>query len=120
MAKYCVKCLSVGKRVKSFSKTRLCEEHRVERLREKNLFELPLKTLWKSLYGRCYNKSWTLYRTYGEKGFTMCEEWRTDPTSFFKWAEEQGYIKGKHIKIKKGCKEYSPENCYIEGESNES
>lgn len=116
MAKFCVKCLLEGKRVKSFSQTKLCEEHRVERLREKNLYELPLKTLWKSFYGRCYKPEWQLYRTYGAKGFTMCEEWRTNPDSFYKWALDSGYVKGKFIKIKKGCKEYSPENCYVEGE----
>lgn len=113
MSKYCVKCLKQNNKVKSFKNTRLCEFHRMERLNYKDTHLLPLKSYWRRIYGSCYNSAWQLYSVYGARGFTMCEEWKKSPNRFYEWALSQGYEKGKSIKLKKGLKEYNPENCFI-------
>lgn len=75
---------------------------------------IPLRDYWYSLMGRCYKEHWTLYATYGARGYTVCEEWH-DRTTFISWAKQQGYKRGRILKFKEeGCKVYSPDNCYFE------
>lgn len=59
-----------------------------------------------------------VYRHYGGKGVTMCDEWRNDFGSLLKWALENGWEKGmkidKDIKAPKdGPAIYGPQYCSI-------
>lgn len=80
----------------------------------------PLYRIWKSIKARCYNKNIPIYKFYGAKGITMCDEWLKNPKAFVSWAMENGWRKG--LKIDKDKKPllnneiptvYSPETCSI-------
>lgn len=60
---------------------------------------------------RCYEPNNHKYNNYGARGITVCEDWRNNKESFFKWAEESGYqetLTLDRINVNNG---YSPENC---------
>jgi len=47
--------------------------------------------IWISLKGRCYNKSNTKYKNYGERGVRVCDEWINNFAAFYDWSIENGY-----------------------------
>lgn len=65
---------------------------------------------------RCYNPNVRSYKTYGARGITVCDEWKSSFTAFYKWALKSGYDETAgygecsldRIDNDKG---YSPENC---------
>lgn len=59
---------------------------------------------------RCYNKNSVMYRDYGAKGITVCDEWH-DKKAFVNWAFQNGYSKEMRLKRIDTTKGYSPENC---------
>ena len=72
--------------------------------------------LWSSLLNRCYNSNHKSYKYYGGRGIKMCDEWKNNPSSFFKWAIKNGYDEN----VKRGdCTieridvngNYEPNNC---------
>lgn len=38
---------------------------------------------WKSAKGRCYNQKNSMYKNYGARGITMCDEWKNDFSKFY-------------------------------------
>ena len=80
----------------------------------------PLYTVWLRMKQRCYDKSDPLYRFYGERGVTVCEEWRQNFTAFYDWAMANGWKYGLQIDKDILCdrlgispKIYSPETCHF-------
>lgn len=47
--------------------------------------------VWCNMKNRCYNKNVKCYNNYGGRGIQVCDEWKSDFLSFFKWAIENGY-----------------------------
>lgn len=41
--------------------------------------------------GRCYNKNNKKFEIYGARGISVCDEWKNDFLSFYKWSMENGY-----------------------------
>lgn len=75
--------------------------------------------LWRSIKKRCYNPNSKSYQWYGEKGITMCDEWKNDYKKFREWCVENGYKDCRELEFKDRLsidrldptKGYYPENC---------
>lgn len=70
-----------------------------------------LFNVWRNMIQRCYNKESERYYTYGARGITVCEEWRSNFRVFAKWAVENGWNKNLSIERKDHDGNYCPENC---------
>lgn len=70
-----------------------------------------LYRVWSGMIARCTIPSCTGYNNYGGRGITICDEWKSDFLSFYKWAISHGYQKGLTIDRKDVNGDYCPENC---------
>jgi len=77
-----------------------------------------LHNRWMGMIARCYQKSSSSYKNYGEKGVTVCDEWKNSYLAFKKWSLSNGFE--EHLDIDKDIlcnalnispKIYSPETC---------
>ncbi len=59
-----------------------------------NLSGHPLYSVWEGMIRRCYDTTDDWYKHYGERGVTVCDEWRNDVRSFYNWAINNGWKKG--------------------------
>lgn len=50
-----------------------------------------LYVLWKQIRKRCNNPHDRVYKYYGGRGVTVCQEWQNSFEAFYKWAIENGY-----------------------------
>ena len=50
-----------------------------------NMSGTPEHRAWKAAKGRCYNPKNSMFKTYGSRGITMCDDWRNDFKKFFKY-----------------------------------
>ena len=71
----------------------------------------PLYAVWDGMIQRCTNPNHKGYHLYGGRGITVCDEWRNDFMSFYRWAIANGYKKGKQIDRIDNDGNYCPENC---------
>ena len=60
---------------------------------------------------RCSNPNAISYKYYGEKGITVCEEWRDSFQAFYEWAISNGYAENLTIDRIKNNENYCPKNC---------
>lgn len=73
-----------------------------------------LYRVYHSMMGRCCNPRDSSYGRYGGRGISVCEEWRSDNTNFFRWAKENGYDEANHELSLERIDvdgDYCPENC---------
>lgn len=75
--------------------------------------------VWLGMMDRCNNKNNSNYKHYGGRGISVCDEWKKNYVSFYKWATTNGY-REKKTKSGKNLltldrinndKGYSPDNC---------
>lgn len=84
--------------------------------RYENGKQTRLYHVWSNMIQRCTNPNNKRYKDYGERGITVCDEWRHDFDAFEKWALSAGYDKNAQhkkctidrIDVNRG---YSPDNC---------
>lgn len=70
-----------------------------------------LYTIWCDMKQRCLNKNREVFKHYGERKISICDEWKNNFNSFYDWAMANGYKNGlsiERIDINDG---YSPKNC---------
>ncbi len=62
------------------------------------------------MLGRCYNKKGKAYKDYGERGITVCEQWRNNYWQFHK--DMFPKPPGLTLERRDNDANYTPENCY--------
>lgn len=70
-----------------------------------------LYRIYISMIRRCHNVNDKRYHDYGERGISVCQEWKNNYVAFKKWAINAGYQEGLSIDRKDNNKGYCPENC---------
>lgn len=71
----------------------------------------PLYGVWNSMKQRCSNRAADCYERYGQRGITVCDEWKTSFVSFYDWAIAAGWKRGMQIDRIDNNRIYEPSNC---------
>lgn len=69
-----------------------------------------LYSVWSGIKRRCFNPHEEGYWKYGGRGITVCDEWKYNFPSFYKWAVN-GYAPGLQIERINNDGNYEPSNC---------
>lgn len=67
--------------------------------------------IYRHLINRCYRQKDISYKNYGNKGITVCEEWRNDFMSFYNWSMAHDYADDLTIDRIDVNGNYEPSNC---------
>lgn len=67
--------------------------------------------VWGDMKKRCYNSKHKMYKYYGGRGISICDEWIKSFTIFKMWCFENGWKKGLEIDRRDNDGDYTPENC---------
>lgn len=70
-----------------------------------------LYRIWSGIKDRCCNPKSKYWSRYGEKGISICKEWKTDYQSFHNWSMENGYADNLTLDRIDNSKGYAPDNC---------
>ena len=66
---------------------------------------------WNRMMHRCYDIKHHKYPRYGDRGIVICDEWKNNYNSFYKWAIENGFKLGLSIDRINNDGNYEPNNC---------
>ena len=70
-----------------------------------------LYNIWQNMVQRCTNDKNPAFRDYGQRGITVCEEWRNSFQVFESWAITAGYSDSLSIDRIDNDNGYKPSNC---------
>lgn len=70
-----------------------------------------LYRIWCAMKTRCDNPNTSIYKNYGGRGITVCDEWRNSFECFQKWALKSGYDDSKSVDRIDNNGNYTPANC---------
>lgn len=71
--------------------TQSCGCLRVIKNSKHGYYKTKLFQVWQSMLQRCFNPKDKGYKNYGNRGITVCDEWRNSFQSFHDWAYKNGY-----------------------------
>jgi hypothetical protein len=98
-------------------KTTRCRECTIKLIAQKNTThgQQPKKMFnaYVNMKTRCYNHNYYLFKNYGGKGITICDEWlgKNGFINFREWSLKNGYKDKLSIDRIDNNKGYSPDNC---------
>lgn len=67
--------------------------------------------VWQTMIKRCTKINNKSYKIYGNRGITVCIEWKSDFINFYNWAIANGYKQGLTIDRINNNGNYEPNNC---------
>ena len=70
-----------------------------------------LYTIWCDMKQRCLNKNQQMFKYYGERKISICDEWKNNFNSFYDWAMKNGYADDLTIDRIDVNGNYEPSNC---------
>ena len=70
-----------------------------------------LYRIWKAMKTRCTNPNTHDWKNYGERGITVCDDWKNDFQAFHDWAMSHGYSDELTIDRIDVNGNYEPGNC---------
>ena len=113
----CGNLRNVATKELTFGRTKSCGCLR--RSGDNSTVHARLYQIWLDMKTRCYNTKSPKYKSYGQRGITVCSSWKNNFTSFKNWALKNGYESNLTIDKVNNNKGYSPNNCqWITGVDN--
>ena len=82
--------------------------------RKHGMSDTKIYSVYANIKDRCYNKNNQAYKSYGEKGIGVCDEWLDKDSgfiNFLEWANKSGYEEGLTIDRINPQGNYEPSNC---------
>jgi len=71
----------------------------------------PLYSIWAQMRSRINNENHKKYKSYGDRGISICDEWKDSPIKFVEWGMKNGYKKGLLLDRKDNDGNYCAGNC---------
>lgn len=86
-------------------------KHRKEGIHKTHgMTNTKIYTIWSNMRSRCMYKGNSMYRNYGGRGITVCDEW-LQFENFQLWAITSGYSEGLSLERIDVNGNYEPDNC---------
>lgn len=79
--------------------------------RKHGLHNSRIYKIWNGMKNRCYLSTLEVYKYYGGRGITICDEWKDDFQNFYDWAMANGYNDTLTIDRIDVNGNYEPDNC---------
>lgn len=103
-----------GKDLK-YNKIKSCgclkKEKTTERNTKHGLRHTRIYRIWLLMKNRCLNSKYYLFKNYGGRGITVCNEWKNDFVKFYDWSMANGYKEDLSIDRINVNGNYEPSNC---------
>ena len=89
----------------------LNKEKTTERNTKHSLRHTRIYRIWLLMKNRCLNSKYYLFKNYGGRGITVCNEWKNDFVKFYDWSMNNGYNDTLTIDRIDVNGNYEPSNC---------
>jgi len=89
----------------------LTVEKTIQRSTKHGMSHSRLDIIYQNMVSRCTNPRNKDFKYYGARGIKICDEWLNDRTTFYTWANANGYKNNLTIDRINNDKGYEPSNC---------